>query len=86
MAKKVQKVSITEIISLRNLSSKAGIAYHKVYHNLVGTFKSLTHQEKTQLANALYDGISPFLKELGFYITIHRIKDPVLPEQARQEN
>lgn len=76
MAKKQTSKKSRSVISLRELCDKANIPHHKVYANMKGTYKSLDHAEKTKLANTLYDEITPFLKELGFYIQVNRIKDP----------
>jgi hypothetical protein len=84
MAKKKEE-SVIGVISLRTLCSLAGIRYHRVYDNLRGTYSSLTHPEKTQIVNALYDGLSPFLKRLGFFMKIHPLKDQV-PDQDSQKD
>jgi hypothetical protein len=77
MAKKQNTKKSPSVISLRALCEKASIPHHKVYANLNGTYDSMEHVEKTKLANTLYNEITPFLKTLGFYIQINRIKDPV---------
>lgn len=79
MAKK-KSITTDSVISLRALCEKAKMPQHKVYHNLRGTYDSLTHDEKQKLANAFYDGVSPLLSQLGFYITIKKIKDQVPSE------
>lgn len=68
------------ILSLRYLCDKAGVKHYKVYNNIRGEYESLSHEEKTKLANTLFDELSPFLTGLGFYITMARIKDPA-PKQ-----
>lgn len=75
MAKKKEKQK-PSIISLRALCDKANIPHHKVYSNLNGTYNSLTHEEKTKLANTVFDDVLKFVEKFGFYIEIGRIKGP----------
>ena len=78
MAKKKKIVKKASVVSLRALCKKAGISHHKVYSNLVGIYGSLNDDPNTSnlLANTFYEEVTPFLKQLGFYIKMYRIKDP----------
>lgn len=76
MAKRKKPNKKPSVISIRALSDKANVPHMKVYNNMVGTYNSLTLDEKTQLANTFFDESQPLLNKLGFYIEISRIKDP----------
>jgi len=76
MAKTKRKKKKPSVISLLALCKESGVAHHKVYSNLKGTYTSLNALEKSKLVNALYDAINPFITELGYYIKVARIKDP----------
>lgn len=65
-----------KIISLRHLAQSAEIEPMKLYHNLMGRYSSLTDNEKTQLANALHDGLKEFSKFIGVEITVRKARTP----------
>lgn len=76
MAKKKTNVKKASVISLRALSNKAGMEYMKVFNNIKGVYNSLDHSDKMKLVNTFHDESVDTLKALGFYMKIHRIKDP----------
>lgn len=73
MAKNPKKSSV---ISIRALAEKSGVDYYKLYNNINLAYHSLDPNEKTQIVNAFYDEVTPLLKQLGFFITLKRLKDP----------
>ncbi len=62
------------IISLNFLSELTGITYTRLYSNWVlKAYDSITDNEKTTLANAMFAEVKKAFKVLGFKITIERI-------------
>jgi hypothetical protein len=62
------------IISLKFLSELTGIAYQRLYSNLIlKVYDSFTDNDKTTLANAMFAEVKKAFKVLGFKITIERI-------------
>ncbi len=63
-----------EAINLKKVCELANVPHHKVYSWAVGRYmKSPNRQMKTQLANAVVDGVKPFLASLGYEVSI-RVK------------
>lgn len=76
MAKEKSKTNKGEfsIISLKFLAELSGIAYQRLYSNLVlKAYDSFTENDKTTLANAMFAEVKKAFKALGFKITIERI-------------
>jgi len=63
-----------KMISLRVLADKSGIDYSKIYHNLKGTYGSLTDQERTIIFNSMYAEFEKASAVLGFTADGKRIK------------
>jgi predicted DNA-binding protein YlxM (UPF0122 family) len=63
-----------KMISLRVLADKSGVGYSKIYHNLKGTYASLTDQEKTMIFNSMYQEFEKASAILGFTADGRRIK------------
>jgi hypothetical protein len=62
------------IISLKFLSELTNISYPRLYSNWVlKSYDSLTDNEKTTIANAIFAEVKKAFKVLGFKITIERI-------------
>ncbi len=61
-----------KIINQKDLSREAKIDLFKLRNNINGLYESLTANEKTQLANALYIKVRKVFKFLGFDITMKR--------------
>lgn len=64
-----------QILSIRNWADKTNIAYRKIYDTIAlkkPVYNSLTDNEKTDLANALFNDVSKVFKELGMEISIKR--------------
>jgi hypothetical protein len=66
MAKKSKAASTA--LSLRRLSEKTKIPYMKIWNNLNENYNSLNDDEKTIIANAIHDEVTPLLKKIGFFI------------------
>ena len=62
------------VINLTKLAAAAGVNYHKARFNIVGRYResSLTDNERTQLANALFTEVRRTFNFLGFEIQPHR--------------
>lgn len=83
MAKIVKKKSTKKfnkgpftMISLSQLAEKSGISYRRLYENINELYDTLTYDEKTVLANTLFEETIDLYKSLGFLQQIRRIKDP----------
>ena len=63
-----------KMISLRVVADKSGVDYSKIYHNLKGTYASLTDQERTIMFNAMYNEFEKASAVLGFTTDGRRIK------------
>jgi hypothetical protein len=62
-----------EAINLKKVCELAEVPHHKVYFWAIGRYeKGPNRQLKTQLANAVVDGIKPFLAKLGYDVTIRK--------------
>lgn len=64
---------MTSLVNIKELSTKSGIDYFKVYKNLKCGYRSLTSKEKTQLANIAHEDLNEFFNKLGFKVSIDRI-------------
>jgi hypothetical protein len=69
-----QKSAIPTIISIRQLSKESNVPYPKIYHANVGTYNSLTDNERTQLFNVLQSRFEEVSSWLGFTTDGRRIK------------
>lgn len=76
MPVKKGKKQIKSVIALRTLCRQADVPHMKVYDYMKEKYDSLTHDEKSRLANTFFDQTQSFLNKIGFYLTIARIKDP----------
>lgn len=79
MTKKLPSLKQYKIVSLRKLCEKAGIGKMHFYDNLRGKYKkdTLTMDERTMLANTLYEEVNVLMNTLGFNLgSIKRIKTP----------
>lgn len=65
---------VFNIISIRQLSIKSGVAYQRLYENINGVYDTLDVNEKTSLANTLAEETHDLYKFLGFRQEIHRVK------------
>lgn len=61
------------ILSLRQLCLISKIEYYKLYNNLKGNYTTLDTNDKTTLANALFEALIPVFKYLGFKISLERL-------------
>lgn len=66
---------VSSAVSIRRLSEKTGIPYMKIRDNLIGKYNSLKTEEKTTLVNAFHDEVTPFLKKLGYFIQVKKLKE-----------
>lgn len=57
---------IAKIISLRDLSKASGVPYSRLYDNLRGFIGTLTPNEKTVLANTIFERSIDLYKFLGY--------------------
>lgn len=63
-----------DIISMKRLSELAKVSYRRIYDVLVvNKYDSLTDNENTQIANALFGELKRVFKVLGFKITMERL-------------
>lgn len=70
MAKQFQ----SELISIKKLTEKADVGYFALYQRQRGLYKKpLPQPWKTKVLNALMKDIIPFVRDLGFEITLRKI-------------
>lgn len=63
-----------KMISLRVVADKSGIEYNKIYHNIKGTYSSLTDQENAMLFNTMHSEFEKACAAIGFTAEGRRIK------------
>lgn len=61
-------------VNLKKLAEKAKIPYQKVYNNIIlEKYDTLTINERTILANHLFEELTPLFQEFGFMVQLKRI-------------
>lgn len=75
------KISEFKIINLKDLCRESGTDQFKLRNNINGMYDSLTVNEKTALANALFLKVRKVFIYLGFDITMKRVN--LIPKKAK---
>ena len=87
MCKKDRPRKRYPIINFRKLAAITGVGYQRLYNILGhGIYDSMTGNERTHIANAVYPHINTFFNRLGFYIEMKRLSpSEKVPHQDHPE-
>jgi hypothetical protein len=74
MSERVITKSPFKIVSLRILSRVTRIKYMDIYNDVTNRYNGLSDNEKTRVANALYEELHDVFEYFGFEMKLTRIK------------
>ena len=64
---------MSDIIKIKKLSEVSGVDYFKIRNNVMGKYRSMDLNEKTDVANVAFELCNKFFNKLGFRLKMERI-------------
>lgn len=64
---------MSDIIKIKMLSEESGVDYFKIRNNMMGKYRSMDMNERTDVANAAFRLCNKFFNKLGFRIKMERV-------------